>query len=123
MNSETNQYPKNTVEVARFLVSIWTATDRSLIDGKLALSDAPNYLTSASLFPSAIMGLSELDDEQLSIMQEPGKMQEVVQAVNEDLDLQNDEDEKDFETAFEAFYTGAIAVARVIRRKRQHAEA
>ena len=121
MNSETN--PKNTVEVARFLVSIWTATDRSLIDGKLDLSDAPNYLTSASLFPSAIMGLSELDDEQLSIMQEPGKMQEVVQAVNEDLDLQNDEDEKDFETAFEAFYTGAIAVARVIRRKRQHAEA
>ena len=69
MNSETNQYPKNTVEVARFLVSIWTATDRSLIDGKLDLSDAPNYLTSASLFPSVI--LSELIVLQVGALPEP----------------------------------------------------
>lgn len=118
------QLLKETNDVVDFVFEVWTATDKSLQDGKFELkTDAFNYIGAASKFPAAIMGLSEVDDEQVQVIENPDHIDQVVAVAKERLVLDNKKDEEDFEEAFRGVYTAFIRIARVTRRKRQNIEA
>lgn len=92
---------QETIDVLKFLVSIAVAVKHSLADdGKITIGDAMNFMAPVTLFPAAIMGVSEvpmeLTDEitneemskLLAVVVESGVIPEAAQDVVEDaLDL------------------------------------